>query len=828
MRARKRLLIAAIFLFLGFIATISLAQQAPNESTAEGAGAGVDSAAVTQEWKRWYGAKGTGGDGAVGVVVDASGNTYVTGSSKGSGTLADIVTLKYGPQGEVLWTKRYNGSGKGNDAAWAIALDGLGNVCVSGSSYGSAKTGHDFITLKYDTNGNLLWEKSYNGPGNGDDRATAIAVDAAGNVYVTGESYGVGSGYDYATLKYDTNGNLLWKMRYNGSANGDDGATAIAVDAAGNVYVTGFSSGNDGYYPYDDYATLKYDPSGTLLWQRRYNGPGNFWDWATAIAVDAAGNVYVTGYSYESGFGDGYATLKYDPSGNLLWKRRHDGSGNTYDHARAIAVDGTGNVYVTGGSADDYATLKYDPSGSLLWKRRYNGPANGDDGATAIAVDAAGNVYVTGYSVRVSSGRDYATLKYDTNGNLLWKRRYNGPGNAYDYARAIAVDVAGNVYVTGESYGVGSGYDYATLKYDTNGKLLWEMRYNGPGSGDDRATAITLDATGNVYVSGESYGVGSGFDYATLKYDTNGDLLWEKRYNGPANRDDGATAIVVDAAGNVYVSGGSYGAGYDRYHYTILKYDTNGNLLWEKHYGPANPNDGETAIAVDAAGNVYVSGESAGNYATLKYDTNGNLLWEKLYNGQGNTPHQPQAIAVDGTGNVYVTGYSVRVNSDWDYATLKYDTNGNLLWLRRYNGQANSSDYAQAIAVDVAGNVYVTGESYGVGSGYDYATLKYDTNGKLLWLRRYNGPGKKDDHATAIAVDAAGNVYVTGESYGVGSGYDYATLKYDTNGKLLWEKRTNGSGNSEEQRPSLALDSSGNVYLTGGSDLGYLTVKFSQ
>ena len=105
----------------------------------------------------------------------------------------------------------------------------------------------------------------------------------------------------------------------------------------------------------------------------------------------------------------------------------------------------------------DYATLKYDPSGNLLWEKRYKGPGNGADGATAMAVDAAGNVYVTGESGGVGSGLDYATLKYDASGNLLWEKRYNGPGNASDRATAIAVDAAGNVYVTGYSDGGGSG-----------------------------------------------------------------------------------------------------------------------------------------------------------------------------------------------------------------------------------------------------------------------------------------------------------------------------------------------------------------------------------
>ena len=256
-------------------------------------------------------------------------------------------------------------------------------------------------------------------------------------------------------------------------------------------------------------------------WVRRYCGPGYGYDLAYAIAVDSSGNVYVTGGSYDTTMRD--ATVKYYPDGDTAWVRRYDGPENSWDTAYAIAVDDSGNVYVTGGSYnngtyDDYATIKYKLNGDTAWARRYNGPGNGYDEARDIAMDDSGNVYVTGKSYDSGSDYDYATIKYHPNGDTAWVRRYNGPGNGYDDAFAIAVDDSGNVYVTGGSYNNGTYEDYATIKYKLNGDTAWARRYDGPGNYNDVAFAIAVDGSGNVYVTGSSYGTGTNQDYATIKY----------------------------------------------------------------------------------------------------------------------------------------------------------------------------------------------------------------------------------------------------------------------------------------------------------------------
>jgi hypothetical protein len=416
-------------------------------------------------------------------------------------------------------------------------------------------------------------------------------------------------------------------------------------------------------------------------WVQRYNGPGNYSDVAADIAVDNNGNVFVTGYSYD-GYPD-YATIAYSNTGTPLWTNRYSGPGFS-DSASAIAVNSDGNVFVTGFSENsqtypynrDYATVAYSGAGIPLWTNRYNGTGNDDDQATAITTSTNGNVFVTGWSSRGGANYDYVTIAYSSAGIPLWTNRYNGPGNGIDRASAIATDRNGNVFVTGYSTGSGSGNDYATIAYSNAGIPLWTNRYNESGTYDDEATAITVDTNGNVFVTGYSgIGAKTDLDYATIAYSNAGVPLWTNRYNGPGSSIDAASAIAIDGSGNVFVTGGA-------------------------------------------------SNGTNNDYLTIAYSNSGVPLWTNRYNGPGNKDDAARAIAVDISGNVFVTGgASDGINSD--YVTIAYSNTGVPLWTNRYNGSGNNIDVVFAIAVDRRGNVFVTGESMGSVGFFDYVTIKY-------------------------------------------------------------------------------------------------------
>lgn len=449
---------------------------------------------------------------------------------------------------DTAWVRTYDGEGA-SDFAKAIAVDPFGNVWVTGSSWNGEN--YDYATIKYYSDGDTAWVRTYYGPGDRWDVVSGIVVDSCSNVYVTGLSWDSTTSYDCTTIKYHPNGDTAWVRRYDGPLSSDDAGYDLVVDASGYVYVGGRSKDSA---THNDYTTIKYYPSGDTAWVRRYDGPASSNDIARAIAVDGLGNVYVTGPSKSREAFEDYATIKYHANGDAAWVRRYDGVAYLRDEAFSIDVNGSGEVCVTGwswnGTDYDFATIKYYPDGDTAWVRRYDGPGHLLDSAVAVAVDELGNVYVTGSSWITLTDCDYLTIKYSPNGDISWVRRYDGPAHRADHVSDLAMDGLGNMYVTGASVGLGSGPDYATVKYDSSGRELWVRRYNGPEDNLDVAKAITVDDYGNVYVTGVGFNSVSLGDFVTVKYVQTGS------WRGDANGDG-----IVDLGDLVFLIGYLYKGG---------------------------------------------------------------------------------------------------------------------------------------------------------------------------------------------------------------------------------------------------------------------------
>jgi hypothetical protein len=326
-----------------------------------------------------------------------------------------------------------------------------------------------------------------------------------------------------------------------------------------------------------------------------------------------------------------------------------------------------------------------------------------------------------------------------------------------------------------------------------------------------------------VYVAGTRKG--------TLKLSADGLLLW-------ASSDD-SRSLALDGFGNIYVTGTACQTGTNRDVKTI-KYGSDGIALWQAWYdGPDGMSDFAEALAVDSAGNVRVTGYSAGSgtgfdYVTLAYDPEGALQWSARYDGPGHKDYG-RAISLAGEGNVVVTGAS-----NGDYATVMYGPAGDQIWVDRYDGPVHEYDGAKDVAVDEAGNVYVTGYSVGYVQSWlwdyhDFATLKYDSMGNRIWVARYQGLASfpfNDEKAEALALDESGNVYVTGSS----STYlfqnaNWATVKYGPQGQEIWAAFYEGPLPGYDAATSIALDAEDNVYVTGYTngligDNDYATIKY--
>lgn len=425
---------------------------------------------------------------------------------------------------------------------------------------------------------------------------------------------------------------------------------------------------------------------------------------------------------------------------NPLWAQRINGAGNRFDGGNAVALDSSGNVYVTGGSTGtvatgyDVVTAKYSAAGVNQWTQRFNGAANGTDVGNTIAIDTSGNVYVAGFTATSRTGLDVLVLKYNTSGTLLWRQTYNGFANRDDVARVLRVDNTGSVYITGYSQGngVGQNFDVLTLKYNTNGTLLWAQRYGG--AGNDEGFGLVLDSSNNVYVTGYSFGnTSTDNDLIVLKYTQAGLALWAQRYNGTGSRQDYGWGIVVDSNGNAYVTGSTFSSNAAGFDLLIVKYSTNGAYQWDRRWnGVGSGNDVGLGIALDSANNVYVTGttyvsSTAGNNTlTLKYNTNGVFQWSQAYGGSAGGYDEGRVIATDAAGNVTIMGYSAELGFGIDILTVRYAaSNGAIRWTRRYD-TVKGNDYGNAMVVDTAGTVYITGTTYvSATTQDDLVLLKY-------------------------------------------------------------------------------------------------------
>jgi hypothetical protein len=456
------------------------------------------------------------------------------------------------------------------------------------------------------------------------------------------------------------------------------------------------------------------------------------------------------------------------------------------------------------------------------WAERFNGPANHNDWHPLMTLDSQGNLYIAADTKSTTPGPTYGveavntdivTIKYDPNGAQLWAAIFNGAGQYIDTPKDIAVDSSGNVFVTGSSWNGrvsdgGKDYDFVTIKYNANGARQWVRYYNSTQSlrPQDQAFALDLDQAGNVYVTGGSFYNGVNdwlvMQFTTIKYDTQGTQLWVRNFDAEDHAGAMPNDVKVDAAGNLFVGGiYNYHTPANTYesNFVMLKYDASGNLLKQARYDTPGDNyadnDRADRMHLDKQGNVYLLGDSFPDSISetytrmdvvlMKFAGDGSLVWARKYTQPGQTDERGYGLVADSAGNVYVTGATDDKKYFIATFAIKYDAAGRLLWNRVLDLSKDDSDFAIGLVLDPS----ETNVQLGVvalndvsNMHYDYTVVKYLADGTLASVNRYDNPEHSDDALCQIAIDAAGNTYLTGfmrTAPGTTSLFDLLTVKID-------------------------------------------------
>lgn len=639
----------------------------------------------TTVWSALFAGPG-GDDRGQSIARDASGNVYVAGL-RANASDDDYVTVKYNSAGTQQWLKVFNGGD--NDRVSTMKLDAAGNIYVTGQSDidpSGGTTDYNFRTIKYDPAGTVVWNALTGNPVLQEDTPSDLFIDAAGNIYVTGKSDAIGGAnvnFEFMTVKYNASGVQQWIAYYDGTtSNAEDIPATVLTDASSNVWVFGSA---DYTASQKDCTAVKYTSAGVLSATKAINGKGDFNDKVNALTTDASGNSIVVGYTMVAGQQRNILVQKISTTGTTNWTRTFDGTGEN-DEALAVTTDAAGNIYVAGysngsGTYDDYIVMKYSNIGVLLWSVLFDHTAHQLDKAVSLVVSPAGDVYVTGYSDGDASplitNYDITTLRINSLGLLQWTVRYNGVGNASDKPAEIMFDGT-NIQVLGTTFGAVNN-DIVVLKYDVLGTQLAAVTYNGASNGDDTAEDMLLDGT-DIYVTGASFVTANMEDYVTIKYNASYVKQWEKNYNGTGDATDKAYGIT-SAGAELYVTGSSVGTS-GAADIALIKYNkTTGAQNWAKRYtGAGAYADEGVSIASDGVDNIYTTGPSGNatsvsDFITLDYNPAGTKLLTLKYNGPGNGEDVAREARLDNNGYLFVAGHGTGTGkNNFDFTTIKYCT----------------------------------------------------------------------------------------------------------------------------------------------------------
>ena len=738
----------------------------------------------------------------------------------------------FGQQPTQIWTNRFNGTGDFSQQFNSIVPSG--NATYVGGYTVKSGNQRDFYLSKFNSKGDTLWTRAYNGSAGTDDAIVSMIADSAGNIYVSGYSSEKGTGKDICVLKYDATGKQLWKYLYNNqNAGNDDLPVQITLDSEGNVLLVGSSDQAPGSKTNFNFITIKLDRSGNQLWLKSFDSSGEFDDVAIGLSVNTKNEVFVTGNT-DNGSDLDIVTLKYTSTGSLAWMKAFNKGKN--DSANSICTD-KGSVYVVGSTENgkdlDYTILKYSFAGAESWQNglTYNGAAKGNDEAIAVYTDNAGNLYVAGASDQDASAAqnlDFCVSKYNVNGTEQWTKTWGSSRDKDDRPTFIGATESGLLVIAGTSDiktdPIAKAGDFQAVGFNTSGTLQWEQYYSA-SNGFSQCAAATLDNAGNIVLCGKIREDQSKDKNVVLQFSDEGRFNWFKQQEPSGENTDRINDLFLDEAGNTYVCGFTLTSEGQR-DFFVQKTDSEGKTVWDFiHNGTGNGNDEALNLSVDLNGNVFVTGYSyeKGNgddVLTCKISRDGQLQWLVTYDyltvkGQD----RGVDLSLDTEGNVYVTGTSdanLGSGISDDILLLKYNPKGLLLWNKRYVGKAMGDDTPSGIACLSGGKIVLCGTTFN-GTDDDILLIGFNETGILQWEQIHNG-NIGDDYCAEMTIDNGEKITLIGTSYN-GKDNDIVTIQFTSDGTQNWINQYD-SGKGNDEGIAVTSDVSRNIYITGTSQNG--------
>lgn len=719
----------------------------------------------------------------------------------------------------------------GMNIPYASVNDKAGNLYVTGATSSEEVAEGNFITMKYDSNGNRLWEATQPGTEYAAEFGLAITMDASGYPIATGIHWN-GHDMDIQTIKYDVEtGAVIWQSIFDGNKGGLDVPVAITVDLNGNVILTGFTyTGNN-----IAYLTLKYSENGNLLWSATDDNLNrDTWNEPSSIAVDQEGNIAVTGFGGNENFWQCYYTLKYNPDGTLAWKHLYQDSTimDVNSIAHDVTFDTDGNCYVTGTfntGQPEIRTIKYNSDGIVSWVEIYS---DSTDFTNAYDIQAAGNntVYVAGRHQGDWTNDGLVLISYHADGTQNWVRETN---NQIEI-RATQFDLDGNnlPVIAGLGYDENSSDNrIRILKYSAEGDLVKETSYLKPYSPTAEFISFVgmgLDSNDNIYVTSNMFytSIGSVFEMFKLSFDSlNPD--WDTTFSNNGSLDTEMLYAVSDENNNTYATGRYGTIENEEYitNYILVKYNNFGEVEWEKVFNPGNGNGSNGIIAkVNSSGDilVYLLPNSFKGFPIRlkKYNATGNLIWEKekvVYDASLYT------FFLDKNDNIYLSGSSKENQSDPVpvFATIKFNNSGDEVWTR-YLSSSNPNDNIYVInsgKANSAGEVVLTG-AMGQGGFFsqdiNLTVLKYTGDGQLTWINPVAVP-EYNTSGTGLLIGENDNIYINGVRQNK-STYEEEMIvtKLSESGDTLWFK-SYGENPRRVRSYDIRQLSTGNLVISGFS-----------